>query len=175
MCGTDRSGGLRRDSGVSIWWSIKWRCSVCRELKEETRAATGHRWKERKTTQQLRQIRLSQTIFKIWVRAQAITPPLPPPPSTSLTLHQAPSAPHFSIPRSLALPSLSPHQSSQWLYPASRLHFIQVRGGRLTLTEGQHQHYGCPRRVSSHCRTLQMESVPQFVKTTVSTLNNSSF
>lgn len=32
-------------------------------------------WKERKTTQQHGQIRLSETIFKIWVRVQAVTSP----------------------------------------------------------------------------------------------------
>lgn len=33
----------------------------------------GNKWKERKTTQQHGQIRLSETIFKIWVKVQAIT------------------------------------------------------------------------------------------------------
>lgn len=43
-------------------------------------------WKERKTTQRRGQIRLSETIFKIWVRVQAITSLSPSLPLT-IALH----------------------------------------------------------------------------------------
>lgn len=58
-------------------------------------SCTHNEWKDRKTTQQHGQIRLSETIFKIWVRVQAVT-------SLSLWL-RSPS----SVPDSTFVPRLS--------------------------------------------------------------------
>lgn len=43
------------------------------ERRDVWSSSSANKWKERKTTQQHGQIRLSETIFKIWVKVQAMT------------------------------------------------------------------------------------------------------
>lgn len=90
---------------LARFWPRAWRhCNAALNERAQTRQTTAQRarrrsvwlpcihneWKDRKTTQQHGQIRLSETIFKIWVRVQAVT-------SLSLWLHTPSSAPYSTF------------------------------------------------------------------------------
>ena len=77
----------KRDSGDALTSGLLSFYNVALNERARTRQASAqgaerrgvwspcicNEWKEKRTTQQLGQIRLSETIFKIWVRVQAVT------------------------------------------------------------------------------------------------------
>ena len=122
--------GFWKPPSEGIWWPRACRhFNVAlneRALTRQVAARSGERravwsscirneWKERKTTQQHGQIRLSETIFKIWVRVQ---------PVTSLThsplLYTPSSAPPFLL-------HLIPPLLSLSLLPLLFTHFTNPR------------------------------------------------